>query len=581
MHDEPRTELEQRALDAWTPAEPPPGFAGRVVAAAGRRADPGDLPRLGLRWPKLAVAAVAAAALAGTVAAGVRLWSSAPPATPDAPTVVDTREPGDAVGLPGSPTTARAGELDVPADLGARIDRHLAAHGARYGEAFKFQGSVVVVRAGELLYQGHFGASDRAAGTRIDERTRFKLGSLTQQFTAVAVLQLRDEGRLGLDDPLQKHLPDFPHRGVTVRHLLSHTSGVPSYTDDLHFGGLEPGRRYSTQQVRAVFEGHALEFAPGTDFDPSNSGYFLLGALVERLTARPFADVLRERVLLPAGMTESSLGAGPGDVVATGYEFSEDEVLVPPAAYDLSVYGGAAGMVSTPADMVRWDRALATPNLLLSPASLDEMYTVVRGAYGLGWALQREGGQTVARHPGGVEGFNAAIVRYLGDRLTVLALANTEAVDCREVIEAVAALARGEAVEPPHEHEEVAVSPAMFSRYLGEFTLTPESRRELARTLDPESLDLMREVKIYDDQGRLFMLIPMHGAKWLHALGDDRFFFKDLAGTTAEFGPPGAPVTSLVLRQQGLEFRLGRRPPGAPAPGLEIAVHPGGPRPRP
>jgi hypothetical protein len=200
-------------------------------------------------------------------------------------------------------------------------------------------------------------------------------------------------------------------------------------------------------------------------------------------------------------------------------------------------------LVSTPADLLRWDRALRIANLVLSQASLDEMFRpaqnpAVRGKYGLGWIVSQEHGQTMVGHPGGVAGFNAAIARYLGDGITVVALANTEAIDCRNVLDAVSAIAHGEAVDPFPEPVEVPVSPAMFSRFLGDFVLTPTARESLLKVVDTEDLELMEHVKIYDDHGRLFMLVPTHGAKWMHGLGEDRFFFKDQAATTAQFGPP-------------------------------------------
>jgi hypothetical protein len=233
-------------------------------------------------------------------------------------------------------------------------------------------------------------------------------------------------------------------------------------------------------------------------------------------------------------------------------------LLVPAVVHDLSVYGAAAGMISTPTDLLRWDQALRSPGRLLSQAAMDEMFTPVRESYGLGWIVAKERGQTMVGHPGGVEGFNAAIARYLGDGVTVIALANTEAVDCRNVLDAISAIAHGEPVPPFAEHVEAPVSPAMFARYLGNFRLTEASRTHLAKSVDAIDLDQMESVKIYDDGGRLFMLVPTHGAKWLHGLGEDRFFFKDHAGTIAQFGPPGAPVEWLRLWQGELEFVLAR-----------------------
>jgi hypothetical protein len=322
-----------------------------------------------------------------------------------------------------------------------------------------------------------------------------------------------------------------------------------------------------------------LEFAPGTDFDLSNSGYYLLGMVVERASKQKLADYLQTRIFAPAGMTHSSLGGERTAVadapMASGHEFSEEEVLVRVPGYDLAtVYGGAAGIVSTPADLVAWDAALRRPGALLSRASIDEMYTPVRESYGLGWVVDHTRGQTFVGHPGGVEGFNSAIARYLGDGVTVFALANTETVDCRDIVEEATEILHGG--EPPKhiEHVEVPVSPAMFSRWIGDYTLSETSQKKLERIVDPGALGVLNEVKIYDDQGRLFMLIPMHGGKWLHRSGEDRFFFKDPSGTTDEFGPPGGgAAATLTLRQRGIEFVL-KRSTGPSQSGIRVTPGP-------
>ena len=581
MHDEPHTELERRALAAWTPDQPPPDFVERVMRAAARPqpvAPPIDLPTSArLRWPRIVAAAVAAVALAGGITAGIKLWTGERLSATHQRDQRDQRgqrveEGPEPVSL--TPAAAKAPTSEVPADLAAQVDRYMASFGEHHGDAFKFQGSVIVRRNGETLYSRHFGRADIAEDRPITGDTRFKIGSLTQQFTAVAILQLREQGQLRLDDPVRTHLPWYPQATVTIRHLLTHSSGIPNYTDSLGTAGVKPATRYAAQDIAAIFKDAPLEFKPGSEFDPSNSGYFLLGMIIEKLAGVPLGEYMQTHVFAAAGMDRSSLGGGQvriGGVamdadgkLATGYTFSEDELLVPVVGHDLSVYGGAAGMVSTPTDLSRWDSALRAPGTLLSPAALDEMFSPVVETYGLGWIIVKERGQTMVGHPGGVEGFNGAIARYLGDGITVIALANTEAIDCRDILDAVAAIAHGEPMPPFAEPVEVPVSPAMFSRFLGTFRLTPAARTSLATRVDREDLAMMEEVKIYDDNGRLFMLVPTHGAKWLHGLGEDRFFFKDLAGTIAQFGPPGAPVTSLRLWQDDLEFVLARVP--APTP---------------
>lgn len=563
MHDEPRTDAERRAFAAFIAAEPPADFADRVLAAdaaerPGRagRAPFGRLLALGApRLAGLVVAAVAVAATATAVARWLPYWTGSsehvPKVIPENPTRDDA--PVAAV-LPDGPATP---PLAMPADLAERVDAHVGAFGRNYGDAFKFHGVVGVVRDGELVLTRGYGRADLAHDGPNTAATRFKIGSLTQTFTAVAVLQLRDRGLVDLDAPVRKYIPDYPAASgnrITLRHLLSHTSGIPSYTDAAVFS-VGHARAVSPAEVRAIFQELPLEFPPGTDFDLSNSGYFLLGQVVEQVARQPFAEYLQQNVLAPAGMKDSGIGLSPG---ALGHEFDEDEVLVPAAQRHVSSYGAAAGMVSTAADLARWDRALRTPGLVLAQKSLDEMTRIVRDEYGMGWFVRDDSTGPIAWHPGGVEGYNATIARFLGDGVTVFALANTEAVDTRSLVYDLAQIVHGAEVAPPQEHTEVRLAAAQFSRYLGNYVLTETTHKELKGLVEEDELVAIERVRVTRRGDRLFMHVPEHGDKWMHFMGEDRFFFKDPSATIAEFGPPGAPIAHITLKQGELRFVLKR-----------------------
>lgn len=566
MHDEPRTDAERRALAAFTAAEPPPDFADRVlsaVAAEGQR-EPGHVPlgRLfGLGWPRLAgvaaagVVAVAVAAVAAASAGWMPAWTGLSRHVPEVMPAEPARDdaPVTAALPPGPPTPA----LALPADLADRVDAYVGAFGRNYGDAFKFHGVVGVVKDGELVLTRGYGRADIERDSPIDADTKFKIGSLTQTFTAVAVLQLRDRGLVDLDAPVRKYIPDYPALGnrITVRHLLTHTSGIPSYTDAAVFA-VGHTRAVAAADVRAIFQDIELEFAPGTDFDLSNSGYFMLGLLVEQVARQPFADYLRENVLAPAGMKNSGVGLA---ATALGHEFDENEVLVPAAQRHPSAYGAAAGMVSTAADLARWDRALRTPGLVLAQKSLDEMTTVVRDEYGMGWFVRSDATGPIAWHPGGVEGYNATIARFLGDGVTVFVLANTEAVDTRAIAYDVAQIAHGGDVAPPREYDEIRLSSAQLGRYVGTFALTETSHKQLKGLVEDGELLAIEQVRVFRTGDRLWMNVPEHGDKWMHFMGDDRFFFKDPSATIAEFGPPGAPVAHLTLQSGELRFILKKK----------------------
>jgi CubicO group peptidase (beta-lactamase class C family) len=272
----------------------------------------------------------------------------------------------------------------------------------------------------------------------------------------VAILQLRDAGKLGLDDAVQKHLPDYPAATASRSASCSPTPPAsPTTPTDLARARRRPRHPcYPAADPRAS-RTSALEFPPGTDFDPSNSGYFLLGQ-----SSRPVKRPASVDYLAPASSRPPACATPPRRAtrlndanarraLATGHEFSEDEVLVPLHGLDLSVYGGAAGIVSTPADLVRWDLALRTPGLLLSPPRSTRCSPPCATTTASAGSSRRSRGQTFVGHPGGVEGFNAAISRYLGDGVTVIALANTEAIDCRDIVLDTARSSYGEQSRPP------------------------------------------------------------------------------------------------------------------------------------
>lgn len=556
--EQPRNDLERRALAAFTAVEPPADFVDRVLDAAdladpNRSAEPSLRPRLlALGAPRLVgllVAAVAAVAVA-SVALGTGYFAR-PAAVLEAPAPRDDAPIGTS--LPDGPPIPA---LAIPADLDARVDAYIDGFGRSYGEAFKFHGVVAIVHDGEVRLTRGYGRADLTRDLPNTATTRFKIGSLTQTFTAVAVLQLRDRGLIDLDAPISKYIPDYPAIGarVTVRHLLTHTSGIPSYTDAAVFS-VGHTRPVSVADVRAIFQDLPLEFAPGTDFDLSNSGYFLLGQIVENVSRQPFSDYLTQNVFAPAGMRHSAIG---GPVDAIGHEFDEDEVLVPAAQRHASAYGAAAGMVSTAADLARWDRALRSPGLILSQKSLDEMTVAGKGDYGIGWFLRREEGGPIAWHPGGVEGYNATVARFLRDGVTVFVLANTEAVDTRGVAYDLAQIVHGGDASAPKEHVEQPLSLAQYARYAGTYVLSETTHKELKGLIDEADLGALERVSVHRKGERLFMHVPDHSTKWMHFAGDDTFFFKDPSATTAEFGPPGAPVTRMTIQQGELRFILRR-----------------------
>ena len=321
-----------------------------------------------------------------------------------------------------------AGAQDA-SDIGALV--------GAYHEAGRFDGAVLVSDGGEVVYRGAVGLADATWGVPNAPDTRFRVGSVTKQFTAALVLQLVEEGLVDLDAPVTTYVPDYPAESgdrVTVHHLLTHTSGIPSYTSLPDFGDVvrDP---FAPDSFLAVFQDLPLEFEPGAEWRYNNSGYFLLGVIVEKVTGQPYAEALRERILAPLGMGRSAYG-GYAEVVpqeATGYVRAADGRRH--AAYlDPSVPYAAGMLVSTVDDLKTWSDALWAGRVFRSPETLALMnapHEAVPGTdghygYGVFSGTAEVGGREVpfVEHGGAIDGFVTSFWRLTDRDAVIVAVSN-------------------------------------------------------------------------------------------------------------------------------------------------------------
>ncbi len=318
---------------------------------------------------------------------------------------------------------------DAGAGVAARVDSLVAA----YRRETSAPGvSVAVIRGGRdtLVYRG-YGLADVESGAPATPRTVYRIGSITKQFTAAAVLQLADGGRLALDDSIGRHLPGVPDawRGIRIHQLLNHTAGVPDYASiprirSIIAGGLTP------DSVIGLVRYHALDFEPGTRWRYSNIGYTLLGILVERASGQPYARYLESSLFGPLGMaaTRDCDVTPPTPHHAAGYQRRDSGVVNAPRI-SMSFALGAGGLCSTVGDLAAWNRALAGGRVI-RPASWARMTTPEGAAlpaeYGYGlWVRQLEG-HRVIEHGGGLEGFWTANLYLPDDSLSVTVLTNLD-----------------------------------------------------------------------------------------------------------------------------------------------------------
>lgn len=548
-------DLEAAALDAWLgddegadpiEGEPLPGgvedgFAERVLAAESAVvAVPIIVPfeasaSVRVASPRRRTGRFALLAAAASLLVGVSgLWIADRDAQrPDELATAAASGPSD--DDPFAPEPAQPAPA-IPSDIDEQISTYIDDYGQHFGATFEFHGTILIARDGEIRYTRGFGVADPSKRARNDAATRFRIGMLTEQFTAAAILQLRDAGMLQLSDTVADHLPDYPGGGrITIEQLLDHTSGIPNYTDlpQFHRWKALPHR---TEELVGRFSEQALAFEPGSDFDPTNSGYYLLGAIIERTTGMSYGEYVETYIAGPAGMTSTQFG----DAVHTGKQargnvWNEEETLDPPDPIDMSVFGAAGGLTSTAVDLARWDAALYEGRVL-SHASVEQMFDPNRYGYGFGWLVGEAYDQRTLWFPGAIDGFNSAILRFTGDRTLVVVLCNTEVVPALRVAQDIAMMLYGEQPPPRIEYPEVQIAPGTLSRYVGTYGITDDTIRVLGEAASESELEVLQTVYVKQIGDRLYFDVPGHGSTWMHPMGRHRFFFKDNSGNYLTFG---------------------------------------------
>lgn len=291
--------------------------------------------------------------------------------------------------------------------------------------------AVLVARNGKILFQRGYGEADREKHLPITADTQFRIGSITKQFTATCILQLQEEGKLSVNDSLAKFFPDFP-RGeeVKLHHLLTHTSGIKSYTDKPGF--LESAPKFvQPEDLINSFKNDPFDFAPGKGWHYDNSGYFLLGQIVAQVSGEPFADCLRKHIFEPLGMKHTGIHYR-GIVLeheAVGYSYANGQ-SPKSLDWDMSRAGGAGALYSTVGDLFLWNEAIFNGKIL-QPASRLAAFTPVKLPpdaqgmdYGYGWITSANRGLRVIGHSGGLNGFSSDLARFTNQNFTVVVLAN-------------------------------------------------------------------------------------------------------------------------------------------------------------
>ncbi len=354
-----------------------------------------------------------------------------------------------------------------------KVNEYMEAAGRVHG----FSGSILVAKNGKPLVSRGYGYANIELGVANSPETVYLLGSITKQFTGMAIAMLQEEGKLQVGDPACKYLENCPQSWaeITIRQLLWHTSGIPSYTSFPEFAARTVSP-INTPQMMEMLRDRPLDFAPGTDQSYSNSGYFLLGSIIEAVSGKTYAAFLDERIFNPLGMEHSAYDV-PDDIIrnrAAGYVRRNGELFN--ALYtDMTIPFAAGALHSTTGDLLLWDQALYTEKLV-SSESLKEIFTPNEpgDGYGFGWSIGKRFDRLLIAHGGGIYGFSTHIARFPDDAVTVIVLSNIEGAPSGKIAYDLAAIYFGEEYTVPVERQAVELDPAILQSYVGEYKVNDD-----------------------------------------------------------------------------------------------------------
>ncbi|HJU69044.1 MAG TPA: serine hydrolase domain-containing protein [Gemmatimonadaceae bacterium] len=405
--------------------------------------------------------------------------------------------------------------------------------------------SVAVVRGRDTVVMKGYGFADLENEVPATAQTVYRIGSITKQFTAAAVLQLIEQNKVALDDTIGKYLPTIPAawRGVPVRQLLNHTSGIPSYTS--------AGPRWTSKMrldlphdsLLAIIAADSMDFARGSQWRYNNTGYYLLGMLIEKVTGRSYAEVVRDRLAAPLGLRATMYCETRALIKhrAQGYQPTPDDKLVNADPLSMNQPFAAGALCSTVGDLVAWQRALAAGRLVKS-ASYISMTTPEGAAtdrgYGYGLSMDTLGGRARVQHGGGINGFNTMAMYYPADTLSIVVLANTNGPWADRIANNIARAALGAPlVAAPPRLADLPTTAEERARFAGTYRLVLPNGRTL-------------NLRVFERDGKLLAQGDGQGEIPLRYQGNSTFgasFDRSMRLTFA----PGNPTPKVTLLQGG------------------------------
>ena len=409
--------------------------------------------------------------------------------------------------------------------------------------------AVLVARGDEVLFRSARGLADLKTGAPLTADSVFRIGSVSKQFAAAGLLTLVEAGKVSLADPLSKYVPGFPNGGhITVLELLNHTSGVKSYTDIASFREGPVENDLSTARLIASFQDAKTDFAPGEGWAYNNSGYVLVGAVIEAASGQPWHDYLRTALFEPLGLANTFYGADPKAVArqVPGYSLRDDKVVAA-KGISMTIPHAAGALLSTVDDLMKWNRALHEGRVLKSD-SYTQMITptgkATEAKYGFGISQSTVQGTPMLDHGGDIFGFSSMLQYVQGPDISVVVLQNSDSSGDHDDPESIARKLTAAALgEPYPAATAIAMDVAALKQFEGVYRIDAESARVL-RVVDGK-LTAQRT------GGQRSNLMPIAADEFLYDDGLNRFTVqRDAAGAVAgmHFFSNGEPPGTVVAR---------------------------------
>ncbi|MCK8495244.1 beta-lactamase family protein [Spirosoma sp. RP8] len=411
-----------------------------------------------------------------------------------------------------------------------RIDSILQAYSAIH----QFNGSALVIQQDKTVYEKSLGYQDAASKRLLTQNSIFQIGSLTKSFTAVLILKLAQQNKLSLSDPISTYLPDYPRGNeIRIKHLLTNSGGIyEKFRKPTFYNQLRSTHPFSTEEMLAFFSQEPLDFDPGTQFSYSNSGFDLLGIIIEKVTGSSYAQAMHSYIFKPLNMTSSGFDFSrlSNDNKTTPYAYLSSTKQIDVKAWNASLTFSSGGLYSSTRDLQKFYQGL-TEFKLISKEALDQATTPFLGGYGFGWYIDSLQGDRVIDHGGNVEGSTSYFLMMPERQTCIILLANITSTSLEKVGNSIYAALQNKPYRIPQSKREIQLTEQSLLNYVGRFEVSTHY-----------------QVGITKEAGKLVMKLNDEPKMTLLAEGEDLFFIDD-SDMILEFIRKGGKIDQVRIRQ--------------------------------